>query len=1315
VRSILRGFLNVTTISFLFLSFCGVDKSLAIETSGLSPSCVSWLQPPPGTQGCGYHDEYSSITCDLSTCPDIPDEICLKTHITVCNPGEPCGTENGDLGCLYLGASPILPNFNSDKQTCAAGSIISPSNLSLGESIQIVGTPFSLYYFTNHTNGRDRTLTIPLQGSTVDSDTDSVTAQIQIAGQSTTQSFTPSANLSYTYTWNGNDSSGNPVEGTSQATVTVTEHHPSGAADYPVISNFSLGNWNAKVIGLGAWTLNIHHFYDANSQTVYFGYGGTRSVTAIAVVGGGYMVTSSDGREVYNFDSNGNHTSTLNGLTGATLYTFAYDGSGHLSTVTDAFSNVTTFTYASGLLTGITAPHGQATSVTLDTNGFLATVTNPNSEVYTMTYGSTGLITSFEKPNGKTNSFTYDSLGNLATDSSNSGESKTLSITNQTSSEFDVSITDAMSLTATYTNGSSPGTPSYYNIGSQGFNSSYSSINGQTGVNETANYGNSSRNVNYTADPRFSAFASYQSNGSYTVDSSSVNFTKTKTVSGGTTPYNFTSLTTQTTINSNTATSVYTPSNNTFSYTTPASRTFSRVINSQGQTTSLSLPGQASVSYSYDANGRLHQITQSSRTTTLSYLTSGFLGSIQNAASQTTSFTYDNAGRVSQETLPDTRAISFGYDADGNVTSVTPPSTSAHTFSTNLFDLIAQYIPPTLTGGSTNTTYTYDNDGHLTQITRPDTSTLTMSWGNNINSITDSTTSNVWYLNYSYDAFSYAMSPDGNYTYCGGIRFPTSCSFIGGGTYAAQQAMTYDGNLNLSSFALTDTNNNVAPTLNFTYDADNIITGAGSETITPDATTGKITATALGSVNEAYTYDSTYGEEASFAATYGTRSRSRINAKSKKQLTRTPTSLYSESFIRDNLGRITTKTETEGATTNTFVYSYDTSGRLSTVTKNSSAYSSYTYDSNSNRTSGTQGGTSFTATYDAQDRIATFNTKTYTFDANGVLQSVSDSSTSPASVTSYTYDALGNLKSVTLPSGDVISYTISGLNQRFQKSKNSVVKAEFVYMPDNRRIAAVLDSSGNLKSQFVYGVKSNVPDYMINGGNTYKIVSDHLGSVRMVVDTSTGTIAEQIDYDDFGNVISDTSPGFQPFGFAGCLYDHDTHLCRFGARDYDASIGRWTSKDPTLFFNGGGVNLYGYTFADPINFVDLSGTSPRDVQTITNTFNNSVQAMTNAGERTSPGIWNNFSSSLNSATGGALGHSYQGCYDQANTVQTALQSQSYDDQWSFSQTGSNGPHLQPQSPLGINLLPHWWLTGTSSNPTDPVLIIDPYNNTIMNK
>ncbi|MFP3960576.1 MAG: hypothetical protein ACLFUX_10435, partial [Spirochaetaceae bacterium] len=42
-----------------------------------------------------------------------------------------------------------------------------------------------------------------------------------------------------------------------------------------------------------------------------------------------------------------------------------------------------------------------------------------------------------------------------------------------------------------------------------------------------------------------------------------------------------------------------------------------------------------------------------------------------------------------------------------------------------------------------------------------------------------------------------------------------------------------------------------------------------------------------------------------------------------------------------------------------------------------------------------------------------------------------------------------------------------------------------------------------------------------------------IGSVHLVVNTATDDVAQELIYDAFGRVLSDTAPGFQPFGFAG--------------------------------------------------------------------------------------------------------------------------------------------------------------------------------------
>lgn len=60
-----------------------------------------------------------------------------------------------------------------------------------------------------------------------------------------------------------------------------------------------------------------------------------------------------------------------------------------------------------------------------------------------------------------------------------------------------------------------------------------------------------------------------------------------------------------------------------------------------------------------------------------------------------------------------------------------------------------------------------------------------------------------------------------------------------------------------------------------------------------------------------------------------------------------------------------------------------------------------------------------------------------------------------------------------------------------------------------------------------------------------------LGSLSDAYDLAiTGAVVQQMDYDEFGVVLQDTNPGFQPLGFAGGLYDRDTGLVRHSTRDY---------------------------------------------------------------------------------------------------------------------------------------------------------------------
>jgi RHS repeat-associated protein len=223
------------------------------------------------------------------------------------------------------------------------------------------------------------------------------------------------------------------------------------------------------------------------------------------------------------------------------------------------------------------------------------------------------------------------------------------------------------------------------------------------------------------------------------------------------------------------------------------------------------------------------------------------------------------------------------------------------------------------------------------------------------------------------------------------------------------------------------------------------------------------------------------------------------------------------------------------------------------------------------------------ATYDEQDRLLTYGDAAYSYTANGELTQKTENGVE----THYTYDAVGNLIQVELPGDLTVGYILDGRNRRVGKKVNGELIQGFLY-EDQLNPLVELDGSNNILSRFVYGTKINVPDYMIREGLTYRIVSDHLGSPRLVVNTGTGKVVQRIDYDAWGDVIKDTNPGFQPFGFAGGVHDNHTGLVRFGARDYSSEVGKWTAKDP-IKFEGNDTNIYAYINGNPVTFIDPSG------------------------------------------------------------------------------------------------------------------------------
>jgi len=616
----------------------------------------------------------------------------------------------------------------------------------------------------------------------------------------------------------------------------------------------------------------------------------------------------------------------------------------------------------------------------------------------------------------------------------------------------------------------------------------------------------------------------------------------------------------------------YDPISKVWTSTTPEGRLSSITNNELGDPRVISLDGIADISIEYDDFGRQTRVTSGSgdtaRQTHFEYYTSGssngYLRSITDALGQKTEFEYNANGWNTSTKRPDGEMYSKQYDPNGNLTSITAPNSQEHTFSYTPLDDRESYLAPALGNvESTSTNYTYDLRGDLQSTVRADGRDIQVKYGAMTGSVDRVMTPNVDYeFNRNsvgqLDSISSTTGDSLSFTYDG----PLVTTVTSAGDVSGQISYGYNSDFNVDEICI-----NLSSCITNVYDDDQLfvessVNGEGFIYARDQQKGGLINRimTSSGTVLTEYAYNE-FGE---------------IESANHSELML--------SYERDKLGRIVSKSEIAQGQSVTTKYAYDLAGRLSQVEENGLLINSWQYDANGNRTH--ENGV-LIGEYDSQDRLVSYAGTVYEYSANGELLS----RTLPdGSLTTYDYDVFGNLLEVNSDDGRKIEYLVDAQQRRVGKRIDGNLVQGFLYQ-DQLNPIAELDSSGNVLSQFIYGEKQNVPDILIREGVPYRIISDHLGSPRLVVDIDSGIVAQRMNYDAWGNVIQDTNPGFQPFGFAGGIYDADTDLVRFGARDYDAVTGRWTAKDP-IDFGGNALNLYGYSRLDPINYVDSNGRNP---------------------------------------------------------------------------------------------------------------------------
>lgn len=289
---------------------------------------------------------------------------------------------------------------------------------------------------------------------------------------------------------------------------------------------------------------------------------------------------------------------------------------------------------------------------------------------------------------------------------------------------------------------------------------------------------------------------------------------------------------------------------------------------------------------------------------------------------------------------------------------------------------------------------------------------------------------------------------------------------------------------------------------------------------------------------------------------------------------------FAEEIERDDFGRVARILETSQGRQRVIEYAYNEARRLEKVTVDGHVTMSLTYDANGNIIELDRQGRALELEVDAADRLRRLAGQPTSYDACGNLTAIGEG----GAVRGYRFDGLGRLVGSSDKHHDVTHVLdAAGRPIRINGSGGTVR-----LLWDGDRLAATLDQAGRADMRFIDSGSGACPEALIRNGVEYLLVTDHLGSVRAVVDAKEGNAVQTMDYDALGRITSNTAPCWQPFGFAGGLHEQVGGLVRFQARTYDPFVGRFLSRDP-LGLAGGQTNVYQYALGDPVNNVDPTG------------------------------------------------------------------------------------------------------------------------------
>ena len=203
----------------------------------------------------------------------------------------------------------------------------------------------------------------------------------------------------------------------------------------------------------------------------------------------------------------------------------------------------------------------------------------------------------------------------------------------------------------------------------------------------------------------------------------------------------------------------------------------------------------------------------------------------------------------------------------------------------------------------------------------------------------------------------------------------------------------------------------------------------------------------------------------------------------------------------------------------------------------------------------------------------------------------------------YAYDKNGNLTKDLNKNITEIQYNILNLPSHIRFAGGSSIVYE--YAADGSKIRTTHTINDNVTSTVYCGnavYENGSLKILLNESGYYSFqdnrfhfyIKDHQGNIRIVADEA-GKVDEVNDYYPLGGLMSNVCNNVQPYKYNGKELDRKGGLnwYDYGARHYDAMIGRWHVVD-SMAEKYYGWSPYTYCLANPIKYVDIIGafTSP---------------------------------------------------------------------------------------------------------------------------